>query len=204
MTKDQKIKIIQKVLNHYYPNPKVPLKHKSTYTLLIAVLLSAMATDKKVNEITPILFKKANTAPKMAKLSVKEILKIIKPIGLAPQKAKAIFNLSKILQEKYKGKVPNTFKELESLPGVGHKTASVVMAHAFHVPAFPVDTHIHRCAKRWNLTEGKTRKQTEEDLKELFPKRYWIKLHLQIIYFGRNFCKARGHKKDKCPICQKL
>ncbi len=204
MTKKEKARLVQKILNHYFPNPKISLKHKSAYTLLIATLLSAQSTDKKVNETSPLLFKKASTAKKMIKLKISEIEKIIKSIGLSKNKAKAIYNLSKILVEKYKSKVPKTFEELESLPGVGHKTASVVMSQAFNIPAFPVDTHIHRCAKRWELSNGKNVKQTEEDLKKLFPKKSWNKLHLQLIYFARKYCTARGHIKKRCPICSKI
>lgn len=195
---------IQKILDQYFPNPTIPLKHSSSYTLLIAVLLSAQATDVKVNEITPKLFAKADTPEKMMRLSLDEIEEIIKPIGLSRQKAKAIKALSQILVEKYEGKVPKTFEELESLPGVGHKTASVILAQAFHIPAFPVDTHIFRCAHRWGLSKGKSVKQVEEDLKALFPKKNWIKLHLQIIYFARAFCRAKGHRAQDCPICKKF
>ncbi|MCB1080321.1 MAG: endonuclease III, partial [Chlamydiia bacterium] len=170
----------------------------------IAVVLSARCTDKKVNEITPKLFAKASTPEKMAALPQSTIQSIIKPCGLSPAKSKAIKNLSKILVEDYGGKVPKDWEALERLPGVGHKTASVVMAQAFKEPAFPIDTHIHRCAKRWGLSSGKTVKQTEKDLKALFPKASWIKLHLQIIYFGREYCPARGHKVENCPICSAL
>ena len=195
---------IKKVLNTYFPNPKIPLKHKDNYTLLIATLLSAQATDAKVNEITAILFKKASCAKKMLKLSLKELENIIKPCGLYRNKAKNILKLSKMLVEHYNSKVPSTFEDLESLPGIGHKTASVVMSHAFKIPAFPVDTHIHRCAKRWGLSNGKNVKQTEKDLKKLFLEKDWNKLHLQIIYFARKYCPARAHKKQDCPICSKL
>lgn len=201
MKKKEKVEKIIRVLEHYYPHPKVPLKHKDPYTLLIAVLLSAQSTDKGVNKVTPILFKKANTPKKMIALEEKTIEDIIRPCGLAPKKSKAIWKLSKILIEKHGGKVPQTFDDLENLPGVGHKTASVVMAQAFHKPAFPVDTHIHRCAKRWKLSKGKNVAQTEKDLKKAFPKTKWNTLHLQIIFFGREFCPARGHKIDECPIC---
>jgi endonuclease-3 len=204
MTKKEKAKLIKEILNKYFKNPKIPLHHSNTYTFLIAILLSAQATDKKVNEITPILFKKAKNPKDMLKLKLSEIEKIIKPIGLYKTKARNILNLSKILVEKYNSKVPKTFEELESLPGVGHKTASVLMAQKFKEPAFPVDTHIHRCAKRWKLSDGKNVKKTEEDLKKLFDKKDWIKLHLQIIYFAREFCKAQNHKKEECPICSKI
>lgn len=201
MNKKAIAKEITKILDDYFPDPKIPLKHKSAYTLLIAVLLSAQCTDARVNLITPHLFKKANTPEKMIKLSVATIQSIIRPCGLSQTKAKAIYHLSRLLLERHKGQVPQTFEELEALPGVGHKTASVVMSQAFHKPAFPVDTHIHRCAKRWKLSDGKNVKKTESDLKALFPKSKWNKLHLQIIYFAREFCKAKGHKEDQCPIC---
>ena len=204
MTKKEKAKIVQKILDEYFPNPKIPLKHTNLYTFLIAVLLSAQATDKKVNEITPKIFEKANTPKKMLKFSQKELEKILKPIGLAPKKSRAILSLSKILIEKFESKVPSTFKELESLPGVGHKTASVIMSQGFNKAAFPVDTHIHRCAKRWKLSNGKNVKKTEEDLKKKFPKSSWKKLHLQIIYFARKYCPAKKHIIKNCPICSKI
>ena len=191
---------IQKILDQYFPDPKPPLLHTDNYTLLIAVVLSARNTDAKVNQITPHLFKKAKTPEEMVLLTVDEIREIIKPCGLSPTKAKNIHRLSEILIEKYNGKVPKSFEALESLPGVGHKTASVVMAQAFHVPAFPVDTHIFRCARRWGLSKGKTVEKVEEDLKKQFPRKDWIKVHLQIIYFARKFCPARG-KHENCPIC---
>lgn len=192
---------IQKILAELYPNPTPPLKHKDLYTLLIAVLLSARCTDARVNLITPALFAKADTPQKMMQLTVEEIQKIIRPCGLSPQKSKAIWELSRILVEEYGGEVPNSFEALEALPGVGHKTASVVMAQGFHIPAFPVDTHIHRCAKRWKLSSGRSVKQTESDLKRLFPKKEWIALHLRIIYFARQYCPARNHDSFLCPIC---
>lgn len=198
----KKAEKIANLLDEYFPYPEIPLKHQDAYTLLIAVLLSAQCTDVRVNQITPKLFAKADTPREMILLTPKEIEEIIRPCGLAPTKSRAIWNLSRDLIEKYKGKVPRTFEELESLPGVGHKTASVVMAQAFHEPAFPVDTHIHRCAHRWGLSKGKTVVQTERDLKRLFPKDKWIKIHLQIIYFARTYCPARGHKKEQCPICR--
>ncbi|HSX03930.1 MAG TPA: endonuclease III [Rhabdochlamydiaceae bacterium] len=201
MNQVEKAKLIQKTLNKLFPNPKIPLQHTSPYTLLIAVLLSARCTDERVNKVTPHLFAKAKTPKQMVKLSIPEIQSIIRTCGLSPQKAKAIWHLSKDLLEKHQGKVPQTFEELEELPGVGHKTASVVMAAAFHQPAFPVDTHIHRLAKRWGLSRGKNVKQIEEDLKKLFPKRTWAKTALQIIYCGRKYCPARGHKAATCPIC---
>ncbi|MDN3506056.1 MAG: endonuclease III [Simkaniaceae bacterium] len=204
MKKKDRATQIQKTLNQHYPHPKIPLRHTSHYTLLIAVLLSAQCTDARVNEITPKLFAKAKTPQAMIKLSIAEIEKIIRPCGLSNTKAKAIWNLSKQLLEEHGGKVPSTFKELEALPGVGHKTASVIMCQAFNEPAFPVDTHIHRCAKRWKLSTGKDVHQTEKDLKALFPEKDWIKLHLQIIYFAREYCPARGHKVADCPICNQL
>ena len=199
-----KPKEIQKILHHYFPNPEIPLLHKDPYTLLIAVLLSAQCTDKRVNQITPLLFAKASTPKEMIQLTPEEIAAIIRPCGLSKTKANAIWKLSCQLLEKHRGKVPKSFKSLEALPGVGHKTASVVMSQAFHKPAFPVDTHIHRCAKRWHLSHGKTVEQTEKDLKRLFPKSSWNKLHLQIIYFARTFCPARSHKVEKCPVCKEL
>lgn len=198
----QLAKKIAEILDELFPQPEIPLHHKDPYTLLIAVLLSARCTDARVNQITPKLFAKADTPRKMIELSPKEIETIVRPCGLAPTKARAIWNLSKQILEKHEGQVPETFEELEELPGVGHKTASVVMAQAFHKPAFPVDTHIHRCAHRWGLSHGKTVRDTERDLKRLFPKNKWIKLHLQIIYFARTYCPARGHKKETCPICR--
>ena len=194
---------IANILEQLYPETPIPLNHKDTYTLLIAVLLSAQCTDERVNKITPILFAKADNPFDMVKLSVEEIKTIIRPCGLSPRKSKAIHELSKIIIEKHKGIVPNSFEYLEELPGVGHKTASVVMAQAFGIPAFPVDTHIHRLAYRWKLTNGKNVDQTEKDLKRLYPKELWNKLHLQIIFFGREYCPARSHKPETCPICNK-
>lgn len=201
MLKKEKVQKIAHILNELFPEPAIPLLHKDLYTLLIAVLLSAQCTDARVNTITPLLFAKASTPQKMITLKVQEIEDIIRPCGLAPRKSKAIWELSRILVDDYKGQVPNTFEALEALPGVGHKTASVVMAQGFGKPAFPVDTHIHRCAERWGLSNGKSVEQTEKDLKRLFPKKEWIKLHLQIIYFARAFCPARQHKVSECPIC---
>ncbi len=203
MTKKEKAMKIAEILDNLYPETPIPLKHKDAYTLLIAVLLSAQSTDKRVNEHTPTLFAKADNPYKMIKLSVSEITEIINPIGLSGQKAKSIMGLSKILVEKHNGNVPDTFEELEALPGVGHKTASVVMSQAFGYPAFPVDTHIHRLAYRWTLSTGKNVQKTEEDLKKVFPKDSWNKLHLQIIFFGREYCPARGHNPQECPICSK-
>jgi endonuclease-3 len=187
-----------------YPNPPIPLDHKDAYTLLIAVLLSAQCTDVRVNLVTPALFKLADNPFKMAKVPVEKIKEIIRPCGLSPKKSQAISDLSKILIEKYNGNVPATFHELEALPGVGHKTASVVMSQAFGVPAFPVDTHIHRLAYRWNLSSGKNVEQTEKDLKRIFQKEIWNILHLQIIYYGREYCTARAHDVNKCIICSKV
>jgi endonuclease-3 len=199
---EAKAKEIGKILDKLYPNVPVPLDHEDPYTLLVAVILSARCTDIKVNEVTPILFAKADKPQKMVKLKVAEIQKIIKPCGLSPAKAKNIHATSQIILDQHDGKVPMTFEELEALPGVGHKTASVVMSQAFHKPAFPVDTHIHRLAERWGLSSGKNVKQTEEYLKKLFPESSWNKVHLQIIYFGREYCPARGHVKEECPICR--
>ena len=200
----EKAKKIIEILDSLYPQTDIPLKHHDPYTLLIAVLLSAQATDKKVNSVTPQLFSLADNPYKMIKLSVEQIRDIIKPIGLSENKSKAIYKLSEILIKKYEGRVPDNFEDLESLPGVGHKTASVIMSQAFNVPAFPVDTHIHRLAARWGLSSGKNVKQTEKDLKSVFPQTLWNKLHLQIIYFGRQYCPARGHINEKCPICSAL
>lgn len=188
-------------LERYYPEVPIPLDHKDPYTLLIAVLLSAQCTDERVNKITPALFKMADTPQKMIKCSVESIKAIIRPCGLSPRKSKAIWELSKILIDKHKGKVPASFEYLEELPGVGHKTASVVMSQAFGVPAFPVDTHIHRLAQNWKLTNGKNVEQTEKDLKKLFPEDKWNRLHLQIIFYGREYCTARGCRGIVCPIC---
>lgn len=201
MQKKEKAERISAILSKLYPHPAIPLLHKDSYTLLIAVLLSAQCTDARVNTVTPALFSKASTPYQMMKLPVAEIETIIRPCGLAPKKSKAIRELSRLIVEKFDGQVPNTFEDLESLPGVGHKTASVVMAQGFGVPAFPVDTHIHRCAKRWGLSSGKNVKTTEADLKRLFPKKDWTRLHLQIIYFAREYCTARVHKIENCPIC---
>ena len=192
MKKTDKINFIIKTLEDFFPEVPVPLNHKDPYTLLIAVLLSAQSTDAGVNKITPILFKKADNPYDMIKLSVDEIREIIRPVGLSPMKSKGIFGLSKILIEKHNGKVPKNIEDLEKLPAVGHKTASVVVSQAFGIPAFPVDTHIHRLMFRWGLSNGKSVKKTEEDAKRLFPKELWNKLHLQIIYYARAFSPARG------------
>lgn len=203
MTKAEKVKDILKILEKLYPNPPIPLDHKDAYTLLISVLLSAQCTDVRVNKTTPALFRLADNPFDMMKLSVEEIREIIKPCGLSPMKSNGIAGLSKILVEKYDGKVPDTFEELEELPAVGHKTASVVMTQWFGKPAFPVDTHIHRLAYRWGLSDGKSVDQTEKDLKRLIPEEKWNKAHLQIIYFGREYCTARSHEWKACPICKK-
>lgn len=196
-------KEVLKTLETLYPETPIPLQHEDSYTLLIAVLLSAQCTDERVNKITPLLFAKAKTPQDMIKLEVKEIENIIRPCGLSPRKSQAIFDLSNILLDKHNGEVPDSFEALEALPGVGHKTASVVMSQAFGVPAFPVDTHIHRLARRWQLSEAKNVEQTERDLKVLFPKKLWNKLHLQIIFFGREYCPAKQHNPYECPICSR-
>ncbi len=201
--KQKKVEDIMNILEDLYPEVPVPLNHTDSYTLLIAVLLSAQCTDKKVNEITPHLFSKAAKPQDMIKLTVEEIREIIRPCGLSPAKSKAIFGLSQILLNDHNGKVPDCMEELEKLPGVGHKTASVVMAQAFGVPAFPIDTHIHRLAWRWKLSNGKNVTKTEKDLKRLFPIEKWNKLHLQMIFFGREYCSAKAHNPERCPICSK-
>ena len=203
MNKSEKINFIINVLEDLFPEIEIPLDHKDPYTLLIAVLLSAQSTDSGVNKITPILFKKADNPFDMIKLSIEEIRDIIRPVGLSPMKSKGIHGLSKILIEKYNGKVPKTFEALESLPAVGHKTASVVLSQAFGIPTFPVDTHIHRLMYRWGLSNGKNVKKTEEDAKRLFPKKLWNKLHIQIILYGRKFSPARGWKINEDIIMMK-
>ena len=200
MRKAEKAEKIVSILEELYPKTPIPLDHEDPFTLLIAVLLSAQTTDKKVNEVTPGLFKMASTPKAMSKKSVEQILHHIKPLGLAPQKAKNIHKLSHMLVADG-GEVPQTFEDLEALPGVGHKTASVVMSQAFGVPAFPVDTHIHRLAARWGLSDGKNVDKTERDLKNAFDESLWNKLHLQIIFFGREYCPARFHDLTECPIC---
>jgi endonuclease-3 len=204
MRKQERADYVLQRLMELYPDPPIPLQHTNAYTLLIAVLLSAQCTDARVNTVTPALFKLADNPYDMAKQPVEKIEKIIKPCGLSPQKAKAIKGLSEILVNQYDGQVPQDIKALETLPGVGHKTASVVMSQAFGVPAFPVDTHIHRLAQRWGLTSGKNVVQTEKDLKKLFPESSWNALHLQIIYYGREHCSARGCNGTHCDICQTL
>ena len=204
MQKKEKVNFILDELNNLYPKTPIPLIHQNKFELLIAVLLSAQCTDERVNQISPILFKVANNPFDMEKISKEKIYDIIKPCGLGPQKSRSISELSKILVNKFNGIVPKTFEELEKLPGVGHKTASVVMSQGFGFPAFPIDTHIHRLAQRWGLTNGKSVTQTEKDLKKLFPKEAWNKLHLQIIFYGREHCTARGCLGIKCNICKSL
>ena len=204
MKKADRVAFIIQKLEELYPETPIPLDHTDEYTLLVSVLLSAQCTDKRVNEITPFLFAKANNPYDMVKLSVNEIREIIKPCGLSPFKSKAIHQLSEIIIDKHQGNVPQNFEDLEALPGVGHKTASVVMAQAFGVPAFPVDTHIHRLAERWKLSNGKNVDQTEKDLKRLTPRDLWNKIHLQIIFYGREFCPARGHHIENCIICKTI
>lgn len=201
MKQKERALAIADILEHHFPEVPVPLDHTDAYTLLIAVLLSAQCTDERVNKITPALFARANNPYDMAQVPVDEIREIIKPCGLSPRKSKAISELSQILINEYDGEVPQSLEALEALPGVGHKTASVVMSQAFGFPAFPVDTHIHRLAYRWKLSTGKNVEKTEKDLKALYPEELWNKLHLQIIFFGRKFCPARGHNAKVCPIC---
>ena len=204
MKKIERVKIIIKRLEEIYPETPIPLDHQNEFTLLVAISLSAQSTDKKVNELTKDLFMVAPTPEKMYKLGEKKIYKFIKQLGLANTKAKNIYRLSKIILEKYNNIIPRSLKDLESLPGVGHKTASVFISQAFGVPAFPVDTHIHRLSQRWGLTSGKSVKKTEEDLKKLFPINLWNKLHLQIIFYGREYCSARGCNGTKCNLCREL
>ena len=198
MNKSKRALVISESLNELYPNPGIPLNHDSVFTLLVAVILSAQCTDVRVNQVTPLLFKKANNPWSMIKLGAREIKKIIKSCGLSPKKSKSIHELSKILVQKHNGKVPESFEDLESLPGVGHKTASVVMSQGFGHPAFPVDTNVHRLAQRWKLTNGKNVKQTEKDLKRAFPKNEWNRLHIQIIMYGREYCTARSCDGTSC------
>ena len=202
MKKLERAKIVLKLLDKIYPNVPIPLNHKNVYELLISVLLSAQCTDVRVNQVTPELFYIADNPFDMSKVPLNKIYKIIKPCGLAPKKSKAISSLSKILIKKFNGKVPKTFEDLEKLPGVGHKTASVVMSQGFGYPAFPVDTHIHRLAQRWGLTNGKNVVQTENDIKKLFPEKCWNKLHLQIIFYGREYCQARSCFGIGCKVCK--
>ncbi len=204
MKKSESVQFVMDKLDELYPETPVPLDHEDPYTLLIAVLLSAQCTDKRVNKVTPYLFEKAHTPESMSQLEVDTIRQIIRPCGLSPRKSKAIHELSHILINEHGGQVPSDFEALEKLPGVGHKTASVVMSQAFGLPSFPVDTHIHRLMTRWKLTTGKNVVQTEKDAKRLFPRENWNKLHLQIIFFGREYCPARGHNPYECPICSKI
>jgi len=204
MTRLERANYVAKNLAKLYPETPIPLDHSDAFTLLVAVVLSAQCTDKKVNEVTPALFRLASTPQKMATLKVEQVHQVIRQLGLAPQKSKALVGLAKLIVEKHQGQVPRTFEELEELPGVGHKTASVVMAQAFGVPAFPVDTHIHRLAKRWKLSVGKSVEQVERDLKKVFPEKDWNKLHLRIIFYGREYCTARGCDGKTCPICLEL
>jgi endonuclease III len=201
MTKKERAAFVVETLEKLFPEVPIPLDHKDPFTLLIAVLLSAQCTDERVNKVTPHLFELADNPVDMSLLSVETIKSIIRPCGLSPKKSQAIYDLSHILIDNYEGKVPESFEALESLPGVGHKTASVVMSQAFGHAAFPVDTHIHRLAWRWQLSNGKNVEQTERDLKKLFHVSLWNRLHLQIIFFGRKYCPARGHKREECPLC---
>lgn len=201
MTRAEKAMRVGRILDELYPEVPIPLDHRDPYTLLVAVMLSAQTTDVKVNQVTPALFARAATPQAMAALEVEEILGMIRSLGLAPQKARNLRELSRILVEEHQGQVPASFEALESLPGVGHKTASVVMAQAFGIPAFPVDTHIHRLAARWGLSSGRNVQTTERDLKALFPEDEWIRRHLQMIWFGRQHCPARGHEPATCPVC---
>ena len=202
MKKSEKASLISQILDQHYPRTPIPLDHRDHFTLLVAVLLSAQCTDERVNTVTPILFKKAKNPKEMSKLSEQQIYKIIKPCGLGPKKSKAIKNLSTILVKEYDSKIPGDIDKLEKLPGVGHKTASVVISQGFGIPAFPVDTHIHRLAQRWGLTSGKNVVITERDLKKIFPEENWNKLHLQIIFWGREFCSARSCFALECEICR--
>ena len=204
MKKSERAKIILKELKKLYPSPPIPLDHTNAFTLLVAVVLSAQSTDKKVNELTKKLFKVADTPEKMVNLGVSKIYSYIKQLGLSNQKSKNIYLLSKLIIEKYDSQIPNSFEDLESLPGVGHKTASVVMSQVFDIPSFPVDTHIHRLSQRWGLTKGDIVRQTEKDLKNLFPSSEWNTLHLQIIFYGREYCTARGCDGTKCLMCRTL
>ena len=204
MKKAERVQFILDTLEQYYPETPIPLNHTDAYTLLVSVLLSAQCTDERVNQITPLLFEKANNPADMLKLSVEEIQQIIRPCGLSPMKSKGIYGLSQMIMDLHNGEVPASFEALEAMPGVGHKTASVVMSQAFGVPAFPVDTHIHRLAYRWRLSAARSVEETERDLKRLIPKDRWNKAHLQIIFMGREFCPARGHIIENCPVCSVL
>lgn len=198
-------KIVGRILDREFPDPPIPLDHRDPYTFLVAVLLSAQCTDVRVNQVTPVLWATLGDTPReLAKADVEAIREIIRPCGLSPAKSKAIKELSRMIVDDHGGRVPSTFEELEALPGVGHKTASVLMSQAFGVPALPVDTHIHRCSRRWGLSDGSTVERTERDLKELYPPKRWNALHLQMIHYARRFCPARGHKPGECPICSAL
>ena len=201
MTRDEKARFIIETLDGLFPDPPIPLSHADTYTLLVAAILSARSTDAMVNRVTPALFARAATPGDMARLDVSAIREIIRPCGLSPAKARNIRDMSRILLDRHGGQVPSTFEALEALPGVGHKVASVIMAQAFNEPAFPVDTHIHRLAFRWGLSDGRSVTQTERDLKAVFPRDRWIRLHLQMIYYGRSRCPSRSHDLSRCPIC---
>lgn len=205
MARINRARLVQEILDREFPDPPIPLVHRDPFTLLIAVLLSAQCTDERVNKVTPVLFSRLGDTPEeLSRSSVADIAEIIRPCGLSPRKSAAIQGLSKILVESHGGRVPADFQALEALPGVGHKTASVVMSHCFSVPAMPVDTHIHRCAQRWGLSDGSSVEKTERDLKAAFPESSWNKLHLQIIHFARKFCPARGHAPEACPLCSRL
>ncbi|NBV39253.1 MAG: endonuclease III [Verrucomicrobia bacterium] len=204
MTRQERANFIAQKLAQLYPETPIPLDHVDAFTLLVAVVLSAQCTDKKVNEVTPALFAVAGSPSQMARMSVERVYHLIRSLGLAPQKSKALVGLAQQIRDQHQGKVPRTFAELEDLPGVGHKTASVVMAQAFGVPAFPVDTHIHRLAKRWKLSQGKSVEQVERDCKKLFPESAWNQLHLRIIFYGREYCTARGCDGKTCPLCLAL
>lgn len=204
MNRQKRAILVQKILHDFFPNPSIPLRFSSNYTLLIAVILSAQCTDARVNQVTPLLFAKASVPEQMIRLSIDDIAEIIRPCGLFNCKAKSIHTLSQILIDRYNGQVPCSRESLQKLPGVGRKTASVILSQAFHLPAFPVDTHIHRCAKRWGLSSGKSVLQTELDLRSLFAKEDWNLLHLQIIYYAREFCTAKKHDLRKCAICSQL
>lgn len=204
MRKAERAKLVAERLAELYPNPPIPLHHRDAFTLLVAVVLSAQCTDKKVNEVTPELFRIGGTAEAMRRLTPEQVLQVIRPLGLAPQKSRALVGLADGIVQRFGGQVPQTFAELESLPGVGHKTASVVMSQMFGLPAFPVDTHIHRLAHRWGLSDGSSVAKTERDLKALFPQESWHDLHLQIIYYGREHCTARGCDGTRCGLCREL
>jgi endonuclease-3 len=204
MTKAEKVRLIMDILDALYPDPAISLDRRDPYTHLVAVLLSAQCTDVRVNQVTPQLFVRADDPATMTRLEIAEIAQIIRPCGLAPRKSKAIWELSRLLVERHNGQVPQTLEELETLPGIGHKSAQVVLGQNFGIPSFAVDTHVHRLAYRWTLSTGKNVERTEKDLKRLFPKEHWNKLHNQFIYFGREHCPARGHNPNECPICKQI